>query len=483
MELAEPEPHEPQDEAPQGSEKDRKGWSINALGWGAIAAVVSAALALSANISELASLFATDETRELVEQTQVVMRDTDEKVEELLVLLRNQAAATGLDLDIGSESAIRNAVQAIVASSNARKKDALQHLNDGDVGKAADVMAEVAAIQASAVSETSSAAAESWREAGALFFTLDIPRAVESYREANRLQPNHFPTLEMLGSALIRAGELEESEQVFEEALSLATTPSEEAMAQLGLGQIARVRGDYDAADTHYNAALAATDSEQTSTPHIRALISSGLLDMARGDNDAAVAKLDSALSFSAGAGSVRARAEVLGALGNLAARQQRFDEAERVMQEALEIYEDRDDLAGQVNLLGNLGAVSLSRGDLESAQSRIGRSAELSEQLGWQSSLAYDLINLAGIATAKSEYELAYQNLDRAEAIATEVGLSEVLPIIIFNRGETARESGDLKSACEYWQRALPTLVEMGSMHVEYAEGEIEKAECQQDP
>lgn len=480
--MAEGEPQEPQAEAPRTSDKERKGWSLNALGWGAIAAVISAALALSANISELAGLFATDETREIVEQTQVVARDTDEKVEELLVLLRNQAAATGLDLDIGSESAIRNAVQAIVASSNAQKQMALEHLNNGDVGKAADVMAEVASIQAGAVSETSDAAAESWREAGALFFTLDIPRAVEAYREANRLQPNHFPTLDMLGSALLRAGELDESQQVFREALPIASLPTEVGMAHLGLGALARMRGDYGAADAHYGAALTATANEQTSITHTRALILSGLLDMARGDNDAAVEKLDSALLFAEAAGSIRARGEVLSALGTLAARQQRFDDAERIMQEALTIYEDQDDLAGQVNLLGNLGAVSLSRGDLESAQSLIGKSAELSEQLGWQSSLAYDLINLAGIATQNSDYDLAYQNLDRAESIVTEVGLTEILPIIIFNRGETARDSGDMNSACANWQKALPMLVEMGSVHAEYAEGQIERAECEKD-
>lgn len=91
-----------------------------AIGLGAVAAAFSALLGVLANLSEIAGLFSPDETRDLVQETRVAVQYKDSKVSELLVLLRNQAAATGLDLNIESETAIRNAIQAIVVSGNAQ---------------------------------------------------------------------------------------------------------------------------------------------------------------------------------------------------------------------------------------------------------------------------------------------------------------------------------------------------------------------------
>ena len=136
--------------------------------FGALAAVLSAVLAVTANLSEIAGWFAPDETRELVEETRETIAGTDAKVEELLVLLRNQAMASGADLTLESEAAVRYAVQAIIDSGNAQKRDALDALSRGDVTQAATTMARLAADQTAAVEKTGDVAAESWLEAGAL---------------------------------------------------------------------------------------------------------------------------------------------------------------------------------------------------------------------------------------------------------------------------------------------------------------------------
>ena len=78
-------------------------WRRNIIGLGAAAAVLSAGLAVLANLTEIAGWFQKDETRILVEETRGAIEQTDAKVEELVTLLRNQAAASGLNLDIESE--------------------------------------------------------------------------------------------------------------------------------------------------------------------------------------------------------------------------------------------------------------------------------------------------------------------------------------------------------------------------------------------
>src|SRR5690606_23852729 len=120
-------------------------WRWTALRLGAATAVLGAVLAVLANLSEIAGWFKPDETLEMVEQTRGAIEHTDEKVDELVTLLRNQAAASGLSLNIESEDTIRDAIQAIVASGNAQKQIALERLYEGDVESAADLMSKVAA--------------------------------------------------------------------------------------------------------------------------------------------------------------------------------------------------------------------------------------------------------------------------------------------------------------------------------------------------
>ncbi len=453
------------------------GWKSSWIGWGAGAAVASAVLALAANLSEVAGWLAPDETRELVEETRGVIEDTDEKVEELLVLLRNQAAASGLSLDVESEATIRDAVQAIVASSNAQKQQALTLLDTGDVMAAANQIEQIARNQSGAVSETSAATADSWREAGALYYTIDLPRAVASFREAARLEPEDIATMDLLGYALNRAGELDEAAAVFHEILARDATDSQRSSAHAGLAYISKQRGNYDDAEMHYRAAQAAADP--SSADYVWAVAGLGQIDLARGRFDSARDQMNSALTLAEERGMELMRAQFLGLLGNIAARQERFDDAERLMQESLAIHKQQNNLAGSAIAIGNLGALSLSLGDLDAAESRILESVELGERLGWQSSLAYDLVNLAAISAFRSDFATADVRLSRAQDIAVDVGLNELTPVIIFNRGEMARDAGNAEAACEYWLEALPLLEAMQSSHVEYAHQTMDESGC----
>ena len=172
---------------------------------------------------------------------------TEQKVDELLTLLMNQAAASGVALDIESQVVIENAVRAIVTSANSEKQAALAHLERGDVQTAAEMLTAIATDQASAVSQTGDAAAETWREAGALFYSFDFEQALSAYETADRLQPGNSETLDLLGYALIRADRRDDALEVFERILALepAAPPADISSAQTGIGHIARDRGDY----------------------------------------------------------------------------------------------------------------------------------------------------------------------------------------------------------------------------------------------
>ncbi|GEM_PF-2316973 len=437
------------------------------IGWGAVTAVASALLAGLANIGEIIQWVQPDDTRQLVEQTRSTLEDTDAKVNELVTLLRNQAAASGVSLDIESEAAIRNAVQAIVISGNKQKQAAMDLLATGDVAGAAERLQQLAESQSSAATATNTTAADSWREAGALYKTYSVSKAVQAFEQAARHAPDDAETVTLLGDALERAGRFDNAEAAFNRALTMNADATSRASALLGLGRIEKQRGNYARSGEYVGEALAIAEEHRLHKERIYALRARGILERATGDIDNAVATLNQARELSIEFGDQRVRANVLTALGTIAASKEQYDAAELSLYKAIAIYKEQNDLAGQVTVIGNLGAVALKRGDLDEAEKLLLESVALSEQLDWQTSIAYDLINLAVISSEQRDFAQADERLARAQSIAEDTGLREVVPVIIFNRGETAEAAGDLEAACRYWVEGVGMLVEMGSEHV----------------
>lgn len=468
-------------ESRRGSRR-RAGWKRRAIGLGAVAAVLSGALAVLANLSEIAGWFRPDDTRELVEETRAGVQATEAQVESLVMLLRNQAAAAGISLDLESDAAIRNAIEAIVASGNAQKQSALERLDAGDAQGAADAMARLAEEQARAAVTTGDVAAESWREAGSLFYGIDVTRAVDAYREADRLQPNHPETLEMLAHSLFRAGRLEQAQQTFQRVLELDPSPAVLASVHGGLGNLARQQGNYPEARIHLEQSLAIARRHRLDHERIHALTFLGGLAREQGELDAAQRYLDDALARAEGLEDESLEARILGSLGTLAASRGEYAAAEELLRQALQIHRDDNNLSGQAQVVGNLGAVALLRGDLEAAEPLLLESVNIGRELGWTSSIVTDLINLGGIATQQGDLAQAEAHLLEAEEMARDAGLAELLPVIIFNRGDVAHEAGDVESACLRWAEAEPLLTAMGSAHAVTARNQLAMSDCPHD-
>lgn len=463
--------------APDYPETEKQTFRRRVIGWGAVAAVASAMLAGLANLGEIIRWFQPDDTRQLVEQTRSTIEDTDAKVNELVTLLRNQAAASGVSLDIESEEAIRNAVQAIVVSGNKQKQAALDLLATGDVAGAAERMQQLAESQSSAASTTNTTAADSWRETGGLYDAINVLKAMHAYGEAVRYEPDNAELVDLLGHAQERAGRLDLAEATFHRVLALEPDARTHASTLLGLGRIAKQRGNYPVAAAFIDEAHGIATQNGLRAERIYALRARGILQRSMGEVDAAVATLNEARTLAIESGDQRARANVLTALGTIAASKDQYDAAELSLYKANSIYKEQNDLSGQAVVIGNLGAVALKRGDLDEAEKLLLESVALGERLDWQTSIAYDLINLAVISSEKRDFAQADERLARAQQIAEESGLSEIVPVIVFNRGETAQAAGDLESACRYWVEGVGMLVDMGSEHV--TEARTKLANC----
>jgi tetratricopeptide (TPR) repeat protein len=449
------------------------------IGAGAIAAIASALLALAANLSEVLGWFQPDDTRELVEQTRSTLADTDQKVDELVILLRNQAAASGVSLDIASEVAIRNAVEAIVISGTREKQAALEQVNAGNVAAAADALEKLARSQGDAAATTGETAAASWSEAAALYEIFDLGKSVYAYEQALAHLPHDAALTVALGHALIRADRYDEARQRFEAALELEPAADVHASALLGLGAIAQKRGDYPQAELYFEDSLALAEAARSVSDRVHALRALALLKRAQGDVPATRALLDDALALADEAGHDGLRASILSSIGSTAAATDDFDAAVRYLEEALAIYEAEKNLPKQAVVIGNLGAVALKRQDLAAAEPLLLESVQLGEQLNWQTSIAYDLVNLALISSARQNFREADERLGRAQSIAEELELAELLPVIVFNRGEVAESAGEFDTACRHFAEATPLFIEMGSEHAAVGLEKLRTRDC----
>ncbi len=453
-------------------------WKKHPFRIGAIVAVLGGILVTAANISDVLSWFLPDDSVQMLEETQSALRSTDAKVEELVELMRDQAARSGLGLDPQAETTIRDALTTLAQSADARKSKALDLLAAGNVAEAAESIESVAQELDMASDQSIDAAAASWREAGVIYYTSDINKAVSSFESAYRLRPTGDNALH-LAYAYLRASRLDEALLLFEKVAQSATLSDDRASALRGMGTAYKVKGDYVTARTHLAQALTALEGTDNLRQRGLVLLQVGAIDRAQGKNDAARQNFETVANYAKSIEDVHLLAEALNNLGIILSVTGQFDEAIDALNQSYEIYVARHDLAGQANALGNLGASALSEGDETRAETYLLQSVEIGERLGWQRSIVFDLINLGGIAGRRQQYDVADEQLQRALDIARSAQLDEITPIILANLGENTGFQGNFDEACRLWREALLPLEKAEHAAADIVSGWIDEHRC----
>lgn len=429
---------------------------------GAIIALAGGVIVTAANVSEIATWFVPNQTMEVLEETRTTIQTTDAKVNELVAMLRHQAAESGVGFDLESERTIQNALRTIIESGDRRKDAALAQLVEGDTDAAAAAIADVARAQGEATERAADAAAASWREAGALYSLNNFQEAIRCYEAAYALQPDNAANVLDLAYSYINAERLDEANELLGTVFELRPSADARANTHRYIAIIAKRRGDFELAKVHLMDALSIAEEADDTKRRIQVQLQLGSIARAQGDNVTAHEEYLAAYTLAEELGDLQMRADSLNNLGVLMAVTDAFDDADEYLNQAYEIQVERRDLAGQATALSNLGANALKRGDTDAAEEYLDESVALGEQLGWRRSILLDLINLGGIANARGQYDEASSYLDRALEIATEIGSEDMLPIILVNLGEVARERGDHTAACRLWSEAKPILESM---------------------
>ncbi|HEX2234973.1 MAG TPA: tetratricopeptide repeat protein [Actinomycetota bacterium] len=210
-----------------------------------------------------------------------------------------------------------------------------------------------------------------------------------------------------------------------------AARADEKTLARLEhkLGNVHHRRGNWLAADSHYEAALEKAGADDVL--RARVLADRSLTAHRRRDTPTAHAHARAALAVAEATGDDRALAQAHNVLGSIAAHLGDADAARRHLERSLELGESSGDRGAQVAALNNLGLVLRRTGDATQALELTERALTLSEQTGDRHHRAALHNNVADILHDLGRAEDAMTHLKQAVALFSDIGGDELEPEI----------------------------------------------------
>jgi DNA-binding SARP family transcriptional activator len=239
---------------------------------------------------------------------------------------------------------------------------------------------------------------------------------------------------ESIGDLYTLLGEYGNALKSYETAAALCA-PSALANVEHKVGNVYERSGEWDLAESHFEAALHALGEmglfEGGQDARIgpageraRVYADWSLAAYHRGRIAQALNLAQQALSLAETAHDTRALAQAHNILGILASKQQRLEEAQHHLEHSLAHAEELNDLSGRVAALNNLALVCRSSGEIERAVTLTQDALALCVSQGDRHREAALHNNLADLFHAAGNSEAAMSHLKKAVSIYAEIGV-----------------------------------------------------------
>ena len=187
-----------------------------------------------------------------------------------------------------------------------------------------------------------------------------------------------------------------------------------------------------------------------------KVLFWSGVLAIDQGDYQAAASALDVALALSRALDDRPSIARTLRAIGFLGLRRDDEGLAVPALEEAIELYRAIGDRTGQAAATHVLASFALVKPDLDLAERLLLEIQELHVELGDRRSLAIDLYSLAEVAVGRGDFERARQVAAEAVRIAEELDDTQTTAYALHASAGVACDGGEPERALAEFRRAL---------------------------
>ena len=241
------------------------------------------------------------------------------------------------------------------------------------------------------------------------------------------------------------------------------------------LSQIYDVRGDYATALTYLEQSLAIQrkigdrDGEGTTLNNL-----SQIYD-ALGDYATALTYLEQSLAIRREIGDKAGEGTTLSNIGAIYHAQSEYATALTYLEQSLAISREIGDKAGEATRLNNIALIFKARDDYATALANYEKSLAISREIGNKESEATTLNNLSQIYDMQGNYAKAFMYLTESLAIHLELGNRAMQGTTLHNLGMLYRETGQIDEARRYLQDALTIFEEIGSPTADDTRQELE--------
>jgi len=237
---------------------------------------------------------------------------------------------------------------------------------------------------------------------------------------------------EAIGDLQVLQGDYSPARESYEVAAAHCDR-SQEARIERKLGALCHRRGEWELAESHFQAALDSLAQGEASIEQARLYSDWSLTAYHRGDPGRARNMTNKALDIAESIGDKRALSEAHNILGILARGQRNFDDAVDQLELSLQAAEEQSDPSARVAALNNLALALGDKGESKQAIALAEAALTLCASQGDRHREAAIHNNLSDLLYAASEAESAMEHLKQAVTIFAEIGIeaSEMQPEI----------------------------------------------------
>ena len=441
---------------------------------------------------------AADDIKAVVDDGAVKQDAKQEEILKHLVEMKEQKAAeAGRVLDEQAKQTFIEQVRKVLQSTDAKKGPAREALADnrpldaaGELMKVAQQEGAMADDVRRAAKEAGSTAAETFREAGGIYYSDRPDLALEAYREAARLDASDFNSLVYLSRLEDKqGGDVVAAKTAAEQALQVADDEREKGTAVHELGKNAMTSGDLAKSGEYFQTYLeivrtlaeANPGSSEAKRDVSIALEKLGDVAMEAGDTDAALGYFTESLEIrralaSANPGSAVAKRDVsvsLNKLGDVYMQAGDTDAALGFYTESLDIRraiseanpgssEAKRDVSVSLNKLGD---VAIKAGDTDAALRYFTESSDILRVLASANpgsaeakrdvSVSLNKLGDVAIKAGDTDAALGYftEDLEIARALSdANPSSAEAKRDVIASLDRLGKVTGEV----QYWQQAL---------------------------
>lgn len=265
---------------------------------------------------------------------------------------------------------------------------------------------------------------------GALAFKNDTQKSLKAYRRATQLDPDNADGWNLLGTLLVRIGELDEAINAYQTVLRLGQEHKDQeeiAMVYGNLGNVCYKLGKLNNADNYYRQSLKIYKKLRIKEGLANQYGNIGNVYRDRKNMNGALMYYNRSFEINKDLECKDGMADNYTNLGSVYDIKKDWNRAEEYYKKALEIYENIGHKEGMADNYQNLGNMfHMSSDNFDTADEYFKKALKINKDLEYKDGIARNYANLGALYETKQDYKKAREYWKESASIYKALGSPE---------------------------------------------------------